>query len=213
MNPLTLYSYWRSSASYRIRIALELKQLDYQLKPVNIVKAEHRENSYLLMNPQGLLPCLQDGKQTINQSMAILEYLEDVYTDKPLLPDDHTLRAHIRTFCQVIACEAHPLNNLSVLNYLRDELSVDDEKRQQWYQHWVKRAFSSLELLCTDDTLYAYGNEPSLAECFLLPQMYNARRFNCDLSDFPRLVAIEKACLTLDAFKKAYPDNQIDAKK
>ena len=210
---IRLYSYWRSSAAYRVRIALNLKGLDHEIVPVSLAPgvSEHRGEAYLAKNPQGLVPFLDDGDIAIGQSLAILEYLEEAYPDTPLLPDDAGARARIRSFCSSIACDIHPLNNLRVMNYIKKEFGADPTG--DWYTHWIHEGFRSAEPFVSDvpDSQFVYGNRPTLADAFLVPQMYNARRFNVPLDDFPNLVRIVDNCNELQAFKDAAPESQADA--
>jgi maleylacetoacetate isomerase len=207
---IRLYSYWRSSAAFRVRIALNLKELDYEVVPVSLAPgvSEHRGDTYRTKNPQMLVPFLEDGELGIAQSMAILEYLEETYPDAPLLPREEPLRSRVRAFCNMIACDIHPLNNLRVMNYIRNEFGVDPTG--DWYVHWIHEGFRAAEMLASNGP-YIFGNDVTLAECFLVPQMYNARRFDVPLDDFPRLVSIVDRCNQLPAFRTAAPDNQPDA--
>lgn len=209
---ITLYSYWRSSAAYRVRIALNLKDLPYETVPVSLAPgvAEHRADDYRAMNPQMLVPFLQDGELGIAQSMAILEYLEERYAETPLLPTDEPARTQVRSFCNLIACDIHPLNNLRVQLYLKNNLGIDSESGQEWYVHWIHEGFAALEEV-TGDGPFAFGDSPTLADALLVPQIYNARRFKVPLSAFPKLVRIADACEELPAFKKAAPELQSDA--
>ncbi len=209
---MRLYSYWRSSAAYRVRIALNLKGIPFETIPVSLAPgvAEHREDEYRAINPQMLVPFLQDGDIGIAQSMAILEYLEETYTETPLLPVDEPLRSRVRAFCNLIACDIHPLNNLRVQEYIRNELGADEAASRDWYVHWIHEGFRAAEQLVGDDTHVA-GDAPTLADALLVPQMYNARRFDVPLDDFPKLVRIVDACNELNAFKEAAPDRQPDA--
>ncbi len=210
---LTLYSYWRSSAAWRIRLALNLKGLDYAIRPVHLLQdggQQHRPE-YRALSPEGLVPCLVHDDWPLSQSLAICEYLESHWPQPALLPPDARQAARVRSFCAVIACDTHPLNNLSVLRYLEDPLGVGEEHRTHWYRHWIARAFVALETrLAGGETRFAYGDSPGLAECFLVPQMYNARRFDCPLQDYPRLVEIDAHCADLPAFQAAHPDAQSD---
>jgi len=210
--PIKLYSYWRSSAAYRVRIALNLKGLDYEIVPVSLApgESEHRKDKYRAINPQMLVPFLEDGDVAIGQSMAILEYLEEAYPNTPLLPKNEPERSRVRAFCNMIACDIHPLNNLRVLKYLAAALGADEMAGSDWYAHWIHEGFAAAEALASDDT-YVFGNEPTLAECFLVPQMYNAHRFKVPVDQFPKLVASTEACNKLSAFKKAAPEQQPDA--
>ena len=207
----TLYSYWRSTAAYRVRIALNLKGIEHSIMPVNLVAAEHRSASYAGRNPQMLVPYLEDGDFGVGQSQAIIEYLDERYGGQRLYPRDAELRAQVRAFTEAIACDIHPLNNLRVLKYLKGPLGQDENAVQDWYAHWIHEGFRGLEKLASDGP-YVFGDEVTAADVFLVPQLYNARRFNVDVSDFPKLVRIDAECLTLDAFREAIPENQLDAK-
>ena len=208
--PIKLYSYWRSSAAYRVRIALNLTGLDHEIVPVSLAPgvSEHRGEAYLAKNPQGLVPFLEDGNVAIGQSMAILEYLEEAYSDVALLPGDEPVRSRVRAFCNIIACDIHPLNNLRVMNYLKTEYGADPTGA--WYAHWIHEGFKAAEALAAEG-LFAFGEVPTLADTFLVPQMYNARRFNVALDDFPNLVRIVDHCNQLPAFLAAAPERQADA--
>ncbi len=211
---IKLYSYWRSSAAYRVRIALNLKKIEHEIVPVSLAPgvSEHRGKGYREKNPQMLVPFLEDGELGIGQSMAILEYLEEAYPETPLLPEAHDVRAHIRSFCNSIACDIHPLNNLRVMQFLKAELGHDDADVQTWYAHWIHEGFRSAETFANDsDGPFVCGDAPTLADAFLVPQMYNARRFKVELDDFPRLVEIVDHCNELPAFRDALPENQSDA--
>lgn len=214
---LTLYSYWRSSAAYRVRIALNLKGLAYQQVPVHLVKDGGQQHSadYLALNPQGLLPLLVDGGNSgvrIAQSLAILEYLDEVFPVPALLPADPAQRAQVRALALHIACDIHPLNNLRVLQYLSGELGVSDEAKSAWYRHWVDTGLAAVEQgLAVFDGRLSLGERPGYLEACLIPQLYNARRFECDLNGYPRILAIAARCEALDAFKNAAPEVQPDA--
>ncbi len=210
-----LYTYWRSSAAYRVRIALNLKGIDYQPVPVSLKPGddEHRGDAYRAVNPQMLVPFFDDGKVAIGQSMAILEYLEETCPQTPLLPDSEPLRSKVRAFCNAIACDIHPLNNLRVLKYLADEFGVSDGQKSGWYAHWITEGFRACEHMSVShahDGPYAFGKDLTLADVLLVPQMYNARRFEVPLDEFPRLAAVTDACNELDAFIVAGPENQAD---
>lgn len=210
---LTLYSYWRSSASWRVRLALEIKGLEYATRPVHLLEngGEQRTERYRKISPEMLVPSLVDGSFSLSQSQAICEYLEQAYPEPALLPPDPKQAAQVRSFCAVIACDTHPLNNLRVLQYLTNELDVDDEARTRWYRHWVEQGLQALEQRMQDrSSPFAFGDEPGLAECFLIPQLYNARRFGCPLDAFPRLLDIDARCAGRPAFVAAHPDNQND---
>ncbi|MHA7816346.1 MAG: maleylacetoacetate isomerase [Pseudohaliea sp.] len=205
-----LYGYFRSSSSYRLRIALNLKGLAYDTVPVNLVAGEQRGEDYRAINPQGLVPLLDTGSERLVQSTAILEWLEEQYPQPPLYPADALARARVRGLCQHIACEIQPLNNLGVLRYLRNTLGEDEDAVNRWYAHWVTRGFESLEAEAPADGFFG-ADTPAMVEVFLVPQLYNARRFAVDLAPFPRLVAIDERCRGHDAFGRAHPDRQPDA--
>ena len=207
---LKLYSYWRSSAAYRVRIALNLKELEHTIVPVSLAPgvAEHRGDAYRAKNPQMLIPYLEDGNQGIAQSLAILEYLEENYADIPLLPAREPQRSRVRTFCQMIACDIHPLNNLRVMNFIKTEFGADPTGT--WYTHWVHEGFSAAEQLAGDGD-FVCGDDVTLADALLVPQVYNARRFKVPLDAFPKLVAITERCNEISAFRDAAPEAQPDA--
>ena len=207
---MKLYSYFRSSSSYRLRIALNLKGLAYETVPVNLVAGEQRGAAYRAVNPQGLVPALDTGDARLVQSTAILEWLEEQYPAPPLYPADALARARVRGLCQHIACEIQPLNNLGVLHYLRDTLDQDEAAVTRWYAHWVTQGFEGLEAAAPAAGFFG-GEAPGMAEVFLVPQLFNARRFAVDLAPFPRLAAIDERCAVLDAFARAHPDRQPDA--
>jgi len=213
---IKLYSYWRSSAAYRVRIALNLKELDYETVPVSLAPgdAEHRKDAYRRINPQMLVPFLDDGHVAIGQSQAILEYLEEAHPQPPLLPDSSAGRARVRAFCNLISCDIHPLNNLRVMTYLREPLGASTEQRDEWYAHWIAEGFQAAERLANasrGNGPYVFGGNLTLADALLVPQIYNARRFNVPLDAYPRLLAIDKACNELPAFQKAAPEQQPDS--
>jgi maleylacetoacetate isomerase len=213
---MKLYSYWRSSAAYRVRIALNLKGLEHEIVPVNMLKdgGEQLGDAYKQINPQGLVPTLVDGDITLTQSLAILEYLEEQYSQVNLLPGDIGDRARIRQFAQLTACDIHPLNNLRVLKYLKQGLNIADDAKDAWYRHWIMLGFEAFEnslVKAKPAGPYCLGAEVTLADLCLIPQMYNAHRFDVPLEAYPTLCAVEQACLELDAFKQASPEKQIDA--
>lgn len=209
---MKLYDYCRSSAAYRVRIALNMKGLEYEQIPVSLLEAEHRSDAHLARNPQGLIPSLEDKGSIINQSLAIIEYLEERYPDTlPLLPADPLTRARVRSLAQLIACDIHPVNNLRILKYLVAEYGISEEQKTAWYQHWIQAGFQALEqhLSSSDETgVYCQGDSPTLADICLVPQVFNANRFKCDLSDFPTIRRIHAACEELEAFSRAHPDLQ-----
>ncbi|MBX9977197.1 MAG: maleylacetoacetate isomerase [Alphaproteobacteria bacterium] len=206
-----LYSYFRSSASYRVRIALHLKKIPFQTVSVDLRKNEQGSANYTSVNPQGLVPTLVDGDMTLSQSLVILEYLETRYPTVPLLPIDGKLMWKVKELTQFIACDIHPINNLRVLKYLTETLEATSNAKDAWYHHWIKEGFDILEKeLARFRTPFALSDTPSWVDLCLIPQMYNAHRFKIDLSKHPRLCAIEAHCLTLDAFQKALPEHQDD---
>ncbi|MEX0623340.1 maleylacetoacetate isomerase [Saccharospirillum sp.] len=212
---LTLHSYFRSSAAFRVRIALNLKGLDYDQIPVNLLKGEHRLDAHRSRNPQGLVPVLEtDSGNALSQSMAICEYLEERYPEPPLMPESLEARARVRSLAMLVACEMHPLNNLSVLAYLTNELGVDEATKLAWYQHWVAKGFTALEARLAHEPetgSFSHGDTPTLADVFLVPQMFNAERFKCDVTPYPTLVRIATHCRNLPEFKNAAPAQQPDA--
>ena len=212
---MQLYSYFRSSAAYRLRIALNLKGLAAEETYLHLRKREHLEADYLTLNPQGLLPTLiDDDGVTLSQSLAILEYLDETRPQPPILPGEAAARARVRQLAQVVACDIHPINNLKVLNYLTNELGVSDEARVTWYRHWIGQGMTALERLLADNAAtgaYCHGDTPTIADICLVPQVYNARRFDTDMAACPTVMRINDACLQLDAFARAAPDVQPDA--
>lgn len=214
MAALELYSYFRSSAAYRVRIALNLKKIPYEMRLVHLLEREQRLDKYRTLNPQGLIPTLIDDGHPVVQSLAIIEYLEELYPEPPLLPKDVRERAFARGLANLVACDIHPLNNLRVLTYLRDTLHQDEAARVAWIRHWIKEGFSALEehLAARRATgPFCLGDAPTVADICLVPQVFNARRFGCDLAAFPRIEAIDRNCLELAAFREAAPDRQPDA--
>lgn len=207
---MKLFGYFRSSAAYRVRIALNLKGLDYDPTSLNLRDGEQRSEAYLKINPQGLVPYLVDGDIRISQSMAMLEYLDEAYPDVALLPKNMASRAYVRALANIIACDVHPLNNLRVLNYISQEFGASAEQKNDWYCHWVSEAFCAFEALLEEGE-FCHGNTPGLADVCLVPQVYNARRFKCALDDFPRIIQIVENCNKLPAFMDALPENQPDA--
>jgi len=207
---LKLYDYFRSSASFRVRIALNLKNLDYEVVPVHLVQDGGQQFSvqYQKINPHSLVPSLQDENKIVTQSLAIIEYLEDLYPTPALLPAEPFQKALVRSFALSIAADIHPLNNLRVLTYLTQEFEVTEEKKKQWYKHWIQKGLFGLEKqLQTYHTsqTFCFGDTPTLADICLVPQLYNARRFACDLSHYPTLVRIDAHCQQHSAFTKAWP--------
>ena len=216
MDRLCLYSYWRSSAAYRVRIGLNLKGLPYDIMPVHLLRdgGEQRTEAFREANPQMLVPVLQHGQRMLRQSMAILEYVDEMWPERPLLPATARHRQRVRALAQVVACDIHPLNNLRVLQYFENEWGVPQAERETWAKHWMAEGFAAFEALLHDHPStgdYCDGDVPTLADCCLVPQVYNARRFGVDLSPYPTILRIEDACLQLPAFQAARPENQPDA--
>lgn len=211
---IRLYSYFRSSAAFRARIGLNLKQLPYDLVPVQLLRSEQQSAPFLARNPQALVPVLEVGATTVTQSLAILEYLEEVYPSPPLLPPDAPGRSRVRALSLAIACEIHPINNLRALNFLTDELGIDAVGKLRWYRHWVETGLAALEaMLAVGDTTagrFCHGDSPTIADCFLVPQIFNAQRFDCRLGHVPTLMAIHERCMELEAFQLAQPSAQPD---
>lgn len=212
---MKLYTYYRSSAAYRVRIALNLKGLTTTLIPVNLKDSEQQEEDYVTLNAQKLIPVLElENGTRITQSLAIMEYLDETHPQPALLPQDPIARAQVRAMAQLIACDIHPLNNLRVLKYLTTELHTDEQHKDAWYHHWIQEGFTALETTLSQSAhadTFCFGNSPTLADICLVPQMYNARRFNVDLDAYPNLQRIDTACLSLDAFAQAAPEAQADA--
>ena len=211
---MTLYGYFRSSTSYRTRIAMNLKQLDYDYITVNLAQDEQLEAAFQSINPQGLVPVLQVDDLWLYQSPAILEWLEEVYPEHPLLPKDAAGRMQVRALSATIGCDIHPLNNRRILQYLRNELSVDEAKVMTWCQRWMSEGFAALEKRLAQDKTrgkFCYGDRPTFADCYLIPQVSSAERFKVDLTAYPNIVAIDAHCRTLKAFSDADPMVQPDA--
>lgn len=207
-----LYGYWRSSAAYRLRIALALKGLPFDTVVTDLRLQAHRTPDHLSRHPQGLVPVLEIDGTTLVQSLAIIEYLEETRPDPPLLPADPIGRARVRSLALAVACEIHPLNNLRVLNHLRDGLGLDKAAVDAWYHHWIAEGLAGLEPMAAATAgRFAYGDAPTLADVLIVPQLYNARRFDCDLGLYPTLLRVEAACLELEAFRRAAPEAQADA--
>ena len=204
---MKLYNYFRSSASFRVRIALHLKGLHFEYIPVHLPKGEHKKPEYAALAADKLVPLLDTGEGKLSQSMAIIEYLEERHPTPALLPQDALGKAQVRALAQSIACEIHPLNNLRVLKYLTKELQVSEEVKATWYKHWVREGLLSFErqLAVLPAGKYCYGNTPTLADCCLVPQIFNGKRFDTDFSALPRTMAAFDACMQLDAFQKAQP--------
>lgn len=213
---LKLYTYFRSSAAYRVRIALNLKGLDYSAIPVHLLRGggEQHTPAYREINPAGTVPTLVDGTLAIGQSLAIIEYLEETHPCGALLPATAQERARVRSLALTVACEIHPLNNLRVLKYLGDEFAVDEARRSRWYRHWVEEGFRILEARLSGEPQtgrFCHGDRPGLADCCLIPQVFNAERFQVDLAPYPVIRRIHQACAGLPAFAAAHPAQQADA--
>jgi maleylpyruvate isomerase len=213
---MKLYGFFRSSAAYRVRIALNLKGIPYEQAAVHLSRGggEQFAEAFRSLNAQSLVPVLQDGPLALTQSLAIMEYLEETHPKPPLLPATPAERARVRSLALAIACEIHPLNNLRVLNYLSGPMGLSNDARNTWYQHWIATGLGALEARLAGERetgKFCHGDAPGMADCCLVPQLANARRFKCDVAPYPSLLAIEKNCLALDAFQRAAPDKQPDA--
>jgi maleylpyruvate isomerase len=228
---MKLYTYFRSSAAWRVRIALNLKGLPYEAVPVHLLRhgGEQLQDAYRAINPSALVPSLEDEgamgtTATITQSMAIIEYLEETHPQVALLPAAPLERARVRALAQTIACDIHPLNNLRVLRYLVGTIKIDEEAKGAWYRHWIAEGFAALEAQLTRDPAagapaagapapgrFCHGDTPTIADCFLVPQVYNAARFAVDMTPYPRIAGIDAACAELPAFAAAHPSRQADA--
>ncbi len=213
---MKLYTYFRSSAAYRVRIGLNLKGLAYDSVPVHLIKdgGQQLAAEYRALNPSALVPALQDEGTTITQSLAILEYLDETYPAAPLLPSTPLARARVRSLALQIACDIHPLNNLRVLKYLVKEAAVTEEVKNAWYVHWVQQGFAALELQLAgspDTGRFCHGDTPTLADVLLVPQVFNAVRFNIDMGPYPTIARIAAECDALPAFAAAHPNQQPDA--
>lgn len=214
---MKLYTYYRSSAAYRVRIALNIKNIVHELIPVSLVHkgGEHRSEDFLAINPQGRLPALtiplMGEDEILTQSSAILEWIEEIYPDPPLLPGHPLMRAKVRAVAALIGCDIHPLNNLSTLNALKGQFGADGAAIQHWYQSWVLQGFEAIETMIDGQDGFCFGDAPTFADLYLVPQVFNARRFNIPVETFPKITAIDAHCMTLPAFLKASPNQQKDA--
>ncbi|SFC18862.1 maleylacetoacetate isomerase [Massilia yuzhufengensis] len=213
---MKLYTYFRSSAAYRVRIALNLKGLAYDAVPVHLVRdgGQHLSDAYLAVNPSGLVPALEDDGITLTQSMAIIEYLDEVHPMVPLLPRDAIGRARVRELAQIIGCDIHPINNLRVLKYLVKQLGHDEQAKTDWYRHWIIEGFRSLEAHLARNPgtgTFCHGDTPTIADCYLVPQVFNAKRFDIAVEAYPTIARINDLCVELPAFKAAHPAHQADA--
>jgi maleylacetoacetate isomerase len=212
---MQLYSFFNSSTSYRVRIALALKGLDYDYLPVNIRTLEHRAQDYTDKNPSACVPLLGDGQMNLGQSLAIIDYLDARYPEPRLLPRDAEMRARVLELSSVIACDIHPVNNLRILRYLQDVLGVSPEQKDAWYRHWIKEGMTAVETLLArhGHGPYCFGDAPTLADCCLVPQVANAQRMGCDMSGYPTAMAVYEHCNAQPAFQGAVPSRQPDYTK
>lgn len=211
---MKLYNFTRSSASFRVRIALNLKGLHYDYVSVGLRANEHRTPAYLAKNPQGFVPALEtDDGDVLAQSLAIIEYLDEIHPHPAFLPRDPVSRARVRALALTVACDIHPLNNLQVLHYLQNDLGLDQGARDTWYRHWVAVGFQALEGMLKHPSTgtFCHGEQPTLADIYLVPQVINAQRFDCDLTPYPTITRIFEACMALDAFAEAHPRRTPDA--
>lgn len=209
MSRIILYDYYRSSASYRVRIALNLKGVDYEQRPVNLLDSEQRSDEYRALNPSGLVPCLEIDGLRLTQSLAMINYLDLRFANQPLIPASAEARAHVVSMCLTIACDIHPLNNLRVLKYLKNELGQPQEEIDRWYAHWISEGLPALEALAAPRAgKFLFGDGVSAADVCLVPQLYNARRYNVPLDDYPTLLRAEENANKIEAFAAAHPDKQ-----
>jgi maleylpyruvate isomerase len=211
-----LYTYFRSSAAFRVRIALNLKGLEYQAQLVSLPKGAHREAQYAKVNPQALVPTLvsRDGWH-LAQSLAIIEYLDETHPQPPLIPREAKARARVRSLSLLIACEIHPLNNLRTLKYLKRELKLGEDQVNAWYRHWIAEGLGKLEAELGEAGTgrFCHGDAPTMADCCLVPQIFNAQRYDCDLAPYPTVLRVFDECMKLDAFERAQPSKQPDAEQ
>ncbi|MFO1219886.1 MAG: maleylacetoacetate isomerase [Burkholderiaceae bacterium] len=209
---MELYNYYRSSASYRVRIALALKGLAYEYKSVHLAKDEHFNESYAAVSAARLVPLLKDGSSVLTQSLAIIEYLDETHPKPPLLPKAAVERARVRALALDVACEIHPLNNLRVLRYLTRDLKLSEDDKNRWYRHWVESGLEVVERqLAAAPATFCHGQTPTIADCCLVPQIFNARRFDCRTDHVPNVMRVFDACMKLDAFAKTQPSACPDA--
>ncbi len=210
---MKLYGYFRSSAAFRVRIALNLKKLDYETVAVHLRRNDQSKSDYLAVNPQGLVPTLEDGGRTLIQSLAVIEYLDETYPEPPLLPKQAADRARVRALAEIVACDIHPINNLRVLRYLTHSLGLDEAAIATWYNHWISAGFQALERLLVEDGRtgrFCHGDSPGLADVTLVPQVVNAERYRLDLTPHQTITRIYRNCMALEPFGAAHPDNQPD---
>ena len=210
---MKLYGYFRSSAAFRVRIALNLKKLDYENAFIHLRRNDQSKPEFLSVNPQGLVPALEVDEQMLTQSLAIIEYLDETHPEPPLMPRDAAGRARVRGLAAIVACDIHPLNNLRVLRYLHGPLGHDEKALEDWYNHWITSGFDAFERLLADDKRtgkFCHGDTPGLADIALVPQVYNAHRYPLDLAPYPTIMRVYQTCKALDAFAAADPDRQPD---
>jgi len=211
---MKLYTFFRSSASFRVRIALNTKGLEYEPALVSLPKGEHLEAKYKSVSSQGLVPALDDGGHVLTQSLAIIEYLDEVHSGPKLLPSDPLDRAYVRAFSQIVACEIHPLNNTRTLKHIRAAYKLDEEGVNAWYRHWIAEGFGMMESFLKEHGKhgrFCLHDQVTMADCCLVPQVFNAQRYKCDLKPYPIVMRIHEACMKVDAFIRAEPSNQPDA--
>jgi maleylacetoacetate isomerase len=211
---MKLYTFFRSSAAFRVRIALNHKGLAYEHVPVSLAKAEHLQPGYGSVNAQKLVPTLEDGGRLLAQSLAIIEYLDEVHPGPRLLPADPLDRHYVRAFSQIVACEIHPLNNLRTLKHIRKTYGLDDDGVNAWYRHWIAEGFAMMESFLGRERRhgrYCFRDQVSLADCCLVPQVFNAQRYDCDLKPYPTVMRLHEECMKQDAFVRAQPAQQPDA--
>jgi maleylacetoacetate isomerase len=209
MSRPVLYDYWRSSAAYRVRIALNLKGVDYEQRPIHLGKGEQRDAAFRALNAMGLVPLLEIDGQRLTQSLSIMVYLDQTRPDPLLMPRDPADGAHVRAMALTIACDIHPINNLRILKYLKSEMGQDQDAIDEWYRHWIREGFTALEAVAAPRAgKFMFGDTPTIADICLVPQIYNARRFDTPLEDYPTLVRADANAAGLEAFVTAHPDNQ-----
>jgi len=211
---MKLYTFFRSSASFRVRIAMNYKGLKYEPAIVSLPKGEHLETKYRSVNSQGLVPALDDAGRILTQSLAIIEYLDEVHPEPKLLPSDPLDRAYVRALSQIVACEIHPLNNLRTLKYIRKTYGLDDDGVNAWYRHWIAEGFEMMESFLKRERKhgkFCFRDQVTMADCCLVPQVFNAQRYNCDLNPYPAVMRLHEECMKLEAFIAAQPSRQPDA--
>jgi maleylacetoacetate isomerase len=211
---MKLHGYFRSSAAFRVRIALNLKMLDYDQASIHLRRGDQRAPDYLKLNPQALVPALVEGDRVLTQSLATIEYLDETHPNPPLLPATPEGRARVRALAQIVACEIHPLGNLRVLQYVSKELKQDEPTVQRWFNHWIALGFGAFESLLAghpETGRFCHGDRPTIADICLVPQVFNAKRYDLDLTPYPTLMRIFEACMAVPAFDRAQPDKQPDA--